>query len=149
MYSKKSNRNIHKNSCTLICKEMHIGTHLLIELYGCNGDILRDVQLIREILINSAKLGRATILTDYFHKFGYEGGVTGIICISESHISIHTWPEYGYAALDIFTCSPKMDPELIQDKIVEVLKPKRMVIKKINRGLIRVKQARLDIEIAH
>ena len=126
---------------------MHIGTHLIIELYGCSRDILRDVQLIREILINSAKLGNATILNDYFHKFGYEGGVTGIICISESHISIHTWPEYEYAALDIFTCSPKMDPEFIQEKILEALKPKRSVIKKINRGSIRLKQARLDIEI--
>ncbi len=128
---------------------MHIGTHLIIELYGCSRDILRDVQLIREILINSAKLGNATILSDYFHKFGYEGGVTGIICISESHISIHTWPEYEYAALDIFTCSPKMDPEFIQEKILEALKPKRSVIKKINRGSIRLKQARLDIEISN
>ncbi len=128
---------------------MHIGTHLIIELYGCSRDILRDVQLIREILINSAKLGHATILSDYFHKFGYEGGVTGIICISESHISIHTWPEYEYAALDIFTCSPKMDPEFIQEKILEALKPKRSVIKKINRGSIRLKQARLDIEISN
>lgn len=129
---------------------MHIGTHLIIELYECNETILRNVELIKEILVNSAKLGGATILSDYFHKFGLEGGVTGVVCIAESHISIHTWPEYQYAALDIFTCSPKMDPDFIKNKIVEIIKPKDIKVKKINRGLIeKVKNAGLDIEIAN
>ncbi|RMF31093.1 MAG: adenosylmethionine decarboxylase [Candidatus Nitrosothermus koennekii] len=129
---------------------MHIGTHLIIELYGCNEAILRDVEMIKEILVNSAKLGGATILSEYFHKFGYEGGVTGVVCIAESHISIHTWPEYEYAALDIFTCSPKMDPTFIQDKIVEAIKPKDIKVKKLNRGSVKtVRKARLDLEIAN
>lgn len=129
---------------------MHIGTHLIIELYGCDSKVLKDLKLIEDTLINSARLGGATILSNYFHKFGDGGGVTGVVCIAESHISIHTWPEYEYAALDIFTCSPKMDPEFIQNKIIEAIKPKKIMVKKINRGLIKVSnRARLDLEFAN
>ncbi len=130
---------------------MHIGTHLIIELYGCNAEILRNAELLEKILIHSAELGGATILSNYFHKFGYEGGVTGVICISESHISIHTWPEYEYAALDIFTCSPKMDPVFIQEKIIEEIKPKKVRVKRVNRGSIRkhVNGTRLDLAITN
>ncbi|MEM2856556.1 MAG: adenosylmethionine decarboxylase [Candidatus Nitrosocaldaceae archaeon] len=130
---------------------MHIGTHLIIEMYGCDADILRDLELIEKVLLMSAEEGGATILSNYFHKFGYEGGVTGVVCIAESHISIHTWPEYEYAALDVFTCSAKMNPILIQERIIEMLKPKRVILKKFNRGSIRksINRVGLSVEITN
>lgn len=80
------------------------GRHGLLDLYGCDENILRDAARLQTILEQAAAAARATVLYRRFHTFGGAGGVTGILLLAESHISIHTWPEHRYAAADIFLC---------------------------------------------
>ena len=80
------------------------GRHGLLDLYGCDENILRDAARLQTILEQAAAAARATVLYRRFHTFGGEGGVTGVLLLAESHISIHTWPEHRYAAADIFLC---------------------------------------------
>jgi S-adenosylmethionine decarboxylase len=78
------------------------GTHLLVELWRASG--LTDAALIRRALREAATASGATILFDHFHHFGEGHGVSGVVVLAESHISIHTWPERGFAAIDLFMC---------------------------------------------
>ena len=80
------------------------GRHSLLDLYGCDENILRDAARLQTILEQAAAAARATVLYSRFHTFGGAGGVTGVLLLAESHISIHTWPEHRYAAADIFLC---------------------------------------------
>jgi len=80
-----------------------LGTQILLELKECNRDILNDMSYIREAMLGAAREVGATVLGETFHKFAPQG-VTGLVSIAESHLCIHTWPEYGYAAVDVFTC---------------------------------------------
>jgi len=85
-----------------------LGNHVLADFYGCSPEKISNVQRVREILVEAALQANATILTEHFHQFEPHG-VSGVIVISESHITIHTWPEHGCAAVDLFTCSPTVD----------------------------------------
>jgi len=86
-----------------------LGRHLLTELYGCPAEMLDNIQLITDEMTIAAVETGADILKTAFHKFSPQG-VTGLVMISESHLAIHTWPEHGYAALDVFTCGRRVDP---------------------------------------
>lgn len=86
-----------------------LGRHILVEYYECAEQILNDVPLIEEAMIAAAKEAGATIINSTFHHFS-PFGVSGVVVIEESHLAIHTWPEYGYAAVDIFTCGETVDP---------------------------------------
>lgn len=85
-----------------------ISNHLLAEYYDCDVAILDDIEKLEAYLKEAVLLSGATIVKSVFHQFS-PYGVTGVIVIEESHISIHTWPEYNYAAVDFFTCNPEMD----------------------------------------
>jgi len=111
---------------------MALGKHIIVELHGVDPEILNDEDKLREILIEAAITAGATVIGDVFHKFSPHG-VTGVVVVKESHISIHTWPEFGYAALDIFTCRG-IDPNKALEVIVELLKPKYHVFMTITRG---------------
>lgn len=78
------------------------GLHLLVDFWGCRG--LRNAEGIEHVLREAAAACGATVLHVMLHNFGESGGITGVALLAESHISIHTWPETGYAALDIFMC---------------------------------------------
>ncbi|QMT33496.1 adenosylmethionine decarboxylase [Conchiformibius steedae DSM 2580] len=78
--------------------------HGLLDLYGCPPDLLRDAAALEQILRRSAEAAGATVLWHKLHTFGGGGGVTGVLLLAESHISIHTWPEHSFAAADIFLC---------------------------------------------
>jgi S-adenosylmethionine decarboxylase len=80
------------------------GTHVLADLGGIAADRLRDAAALEAILVNAAKSAGATVLAAHFHHFGGEHGVTGVVLLAESHVTIHTWPEHRFAALDIFMC---------------------------------------------
>ena len=81
---------------------MIVGQHLLIECHGQHASL--DSTELAALLREAAAAGGATVLFEHFHKFGDQGGVTGVLILAESHITVHTWPEYAYAAFDIFMC---------------------------------------------
>ena len=80
-----------------------LGTQILLELKGCDQHLLNDLAYVRQALIQAAREVGVNIVGEAFYRFDPQG-VTGILAIAESHLSIHTWPEYGYAAVDVFTC---------------------------------------------
>jgi len=86
-----------------------LGRHVLAEIYGCEFNILNDLKKVEEIMINAALEAGAEVRECVFHKFSPQG-VSGVVVISESHLAIHTWPELGYAAVDVFTCGDRVNP---------------------------------------
>ena len=112
-----------------------LGLHLLLELKDCNSELLNDLPYIRRAMIETAQEVGATIVGESFHHFSPQG-VTGILAIAESHISIHTWPEYGYAAADIFSCGTSFRPREAAKKLAEALEWRTPEIKEIERGLL-------------
>ena len=112
-----------------------LGIHLLLELKDCNPEILDDIDLIRQAMMGAAIDTGATIVGETFHKFS-PVGVTGVVAIAESHLCIHTWPEYSYAAADIFTCGEDFKPYEAAKLIVERLQCKDPTISEIQRGVI-------------
>ena len=112
-----------------------LGRHLLVELYDCDREVLNDVDLLREAMLAAAIESGAEILGDSFHRFSPQG-VSGVVVIAESHLSVHTWPEYGYAAVDVFTCGTKVDPRKAADALVLKLGARHHVITEIQRGVL-------------
>ena len=111
-----------------------LGTHVLLELRECDPQLLDDLVYIREQLLNAAATVDAHVVGESFHQFSPQG-VTGILSIAESHISIHTWPEHGYAAADIFTCGDQTKPDRAAAYIIAALRCQDPEITQIRRGL--------------
>ena len=98
----------------------YMGRHVIADLHDVSAELLGSIDFWKEILIDGAKKSGATVLSDHFHHFGDGYGLTGVIVLAESHISIHTWPEKNYAAIDVFMCG-KCDPEVAVDHITSRL----------------------------
>ena len=109
------------------------GTHLLVELWGASG--LGEVEGIEQALLIGARKAGATVLHSYMHPFGDGMGVSGVVVLAESHISIHTWPERGYAAIDIFMCG-KCDPYKAIPALKAAFRPSGVQVSEAKRGLI-------------
>ena len=129
---------VHKKNQILssFCNEealIHQSKHLLLELYKCDYEKLNDESFLRCVLNRASKLAKATILNLISNKFEPQG-VTAIALLAESHISIHTWPESNYSAIDIFTCGQNMLPELASDYLIEVLKAEEHSLRVIERN---------------
>jgi len=129
---------IYKKSQTLssLCDAQILSQqskHLLLELYRCNREKLNDESFLRCILNSAAKLANATVLNLISNKFEPQG-VTAIALLAESHISIHTWPESNYSAVDIFTCGQNMMPELASQYLIESLMAKEHSLRVIERN---------------
>ena len=107
--------------------------HLLLELYGCNYEKLDDESFVRCTLNNAAKLAKAKVLNLISNKFEPQG-VTAIALLAESHLSIHTWPESLYAAVDIFTCGQNMKPDLACQYLIEYFRVEEHFLRVINRN---------------
>lgn len=110
-----------------------LGTQYIIELYGCTSSALDDLEVIEPLLKEAAILAKATIVQTCFHKFAPQG-ISGTIVIAESHMNLHTWPEYGYVAIDLFTCGEKLKPEAALDYLVEHLGAAKHSFEVIERG---------------
>jgi S-adenosylmethionine decarboxylase len=108
--------------------------HLLVEFWGCKAKTLNDHELIVTSLEKAARLSNGTVLDVSSHQFTPQG-VTAIVLLSESHISIHTWPELEYAAIDVFTCGKKMDPHKAVKVLEEMLHPSIAEVQEIIRGV--------------
>lgn len=114
-------------------KKKICGVHLVLEVKDCPFDILDNEKLIREALTQASKQSMSTLLNLTGHKF-HPMGVTALALLAESHISIHTWPELGYAAIDIFTCGEHSDPHKACEFLVHFLKAKDYDLITIPRG---------------
>lgn len=112
-----------------------LGKHLLLELRDCNKEVLDDLSYLQGALVTAAEEAGATIVGKHFHRFAPQG-VSGAVLISESHLSLHTWPEYGYAAVDIFTCGDSVNSDLAAELIIKSLGSKDPTLMEIKRGLI-------------
>lgn len=111
-----------------------LGRHLLVELTGCDRVLLDDEKKLEAIFKTAAEKAGATIVQSVFHRYNPQG-VSGVIVIAESHLSVHTWPEYGYAAVDLFTCGEKVDPYKGLDYIKQKLKAPYVHALEMPRGI--------------
>ena len=112
-----------------------LGRHVLAEVYGCPFDVLNDVKKVEEIMVTAALEAGAEVREVVFHKFSPQG-VSGVVVISESHLAIHTWPELGYAAVDVFTCGDRVNPWDACNFIKEKFRAEYMEANEIKRGII-------------
>ena len=113
-----------------------LARHTLIDLHGCDRDLLNAPDTLKQLLLEAIRRGHGTVVTDVFHTFNPHG-VTGVVVIAESHVAIHTWPEHGYAALDIFSCGTKLDAEIIRDWISSGVRASRSASQEITRPVRR------------
>ena len=112
-----------------------LGTQLIVELYDCDREALNSTDVVGEIMLRAAAAAKTTVVGHSFHKFSPRG-VTGVVLIKESHIAVHTWPEYGYCAVDIFTCGQLTDGNAAIEVIREAFNSGRHVVMEVRRGLL-------------
>ena len=113
-----------------------LGRHLLLELKDCKSEVLNDLDYIRDCLHNTAEQIGATVVGESFYQFSPHG-ISGVVIISESHLCIHTWPEYSYAAVDIFTCGDSVEPEQAVKILTEKLGAKAPSFIELKRGILQ------------
>ena len=133
--------SVNQTSATAVAKDYFVekdgvkfaGTHLLLDLWGASN--LTDPARIDVALRDAAEAAGATILHSHFHHFGPDGGVSGVLVLAESHISIHTWPERDFAAVDIFMCGA-CDPYRSLPVLKATFQPNAVLLSEQRRGLI-------------
>ncbi|GAB4364892.1 MAG: adenosylmethionine decarboxylase [Calditrichia bacterium] len=113
-----------------------LGRQILVEFFDCDEKILNDVGLIEFYMKKAAIECGATIVNSVFHTFNPHG-ISGVVVIAESHLAIHTWPEYGYAAVDVFTCGDTVDPWIATRVLEECLKAESKKTVELNRGELK------------
>lgn len=114
-----------------------LGRHILVEFYDCDSEVLNDLTVVENSMKEAAKVSGATIVKSVFHLFNPHG-VSGVVVIAESHLAIHTWPEYGYAAVDLFTCGDSVNPWDAFDYLKEKFKAKNVFTMELKRGQLNV-----------
>ena len=111
-----------------------VGHHYIVEGSGCNPDVISRVEQVEQVLVRAAEVADVQIWSISFHRFR-PMGVSGVVVISESHLSVHTWPEVGYVALDIFTCGDRAKPEAAVQHALKEFGATNMHITEVTRGL--------------
>jgi len=109
-----------------------VGVHCVLELYNCPASLLNNKSFIKEILRSAATKAKSTLLEEVSYKFNPQG-VTAMVLLAESHISIHTWPESGYAAADVFTCGQQTEPESACRYLVQAFQAEEHLLLKLPR----------------
>ena len=110
-----------------------LGWHALIELSRCDPDRLRKVRGVREAMLEAARMAGGTVVRSVFHAFS-PWGVSGVVVIAESHLSVHTWPEHGYAAVDVFSCSPSLNATAVRQHLQKAFGARHASIQRLRRG---------------
>lgn len=118
--------------------ETYLGRHILAEFFECDSNILNNPTLVEKFMTNAALECGATVVQKCFHLFSPHG-VSGVIIISESHLAIHTWPELGYAAVDLFTCGEKCDPKVAYEYLKKAFRSAKDSYSELNRGILEAK----------
>ncbi len=114
--------------------QVPVGVHCMLELYGCPAELLNDIEFIKQTLADAAEIARSTLLERISHQF-LPHGVTALALLAESHISIHTWPENGYIAADVFTCGEHTKPVDACEFIARAFKSNKHLLMKLPRGM--------------
>ena len=114
---------------------MILGKHTLADIYDCKNNSLNNIEDMKKILIDACKEANLHIVDFTFHQFK-PYGVSGICTLKESHLAIHTWPEYHFASVDAFTCGNMMDPGVVCNIIAKKLNSNNVVIKNFDRGIV-------------
>lgn len=115
-----------------------LGRHLIAEYADCTEGKLTDPEFLEKCMREAVLKSGATIVRSVFHRYAPQG-VSGVVVIAESHMSIHTWPEYNYAAVDFFTCGESVDPYEAHGYLKEMLGSSGAVVKELKRGIPSVK----------
>ena len=108
------------------------GFHILADLHGCQSEFLENSSSLKKILLSAAKKAEFIVVGKSFHQFEPKGA-TGILLLSTSHISAHTWPELGFVALDIYSCSGKEKAMKALEECIASFKPSKKIVKQVNR----------------
>ena len=111
-----------------------LGRHLLLELFDCDLESINNLEGVKGALVEAARRAQATIVDVVFHEFN-PFGISGVVVIAESHLSIHTWPEYRYAAVDIFSCGETLKPAEAANYLVEQFGAGRASCVEVKRGV--------------
>jgi S-adenosylmethionine decarboxylase len=119
----------------------------LVELRECNTEILKNLEKVRNALVSAAKEAKATIVDVSFHEFN-PFGISGVVVIAESHLTIHTWPEYDYAAIDIFTCGDIIKPEVAASFLIKQFECKNPSIVEMKRGILSHENEKLPHKVS-
>lgn len=115
-------------------QKLVLGNHYLIDYYGCNKDTLSVVKEIKKIMLEAGEIGNLHIVGEFFHQFE-PYGVSGVLVLKESHFTIHTWPEYNYASVDLYLCDKTLKVEKIIEYLFIKLNAKNYNTKELYRGL--------------
>jgi S-adenosylmethionine decarboxylase len=107
------------------------GSHVIVDVYGAKN--LSDIDYMKKFFLESIEICGATLLNIDFHSFGLNSGISGVAILSESHMSVHTWPEYDYFALDIFMCG-NCDPKKSIPILKQYFRPERVIVNEFLRG---------------
>ena len=110
-----------------------VGSHILADFFGVSSRLLQSAGGLDALLRNAAETAGATVLGSHFHSFGSLQGITGVVLLAESHISIHTWPESDFAAVDIFMCGTA-NPQRALEALVKALSPTQQHVEVAARG---------------
>ncbi|NEU29866.1 S-adenosylmethionine decarboxylase proenzyme [bacterium LRH843] len=111
-----------------------MGRHVIAELWGCDVEKLNNMSYIEQVFVDAALKSGAEVREVAFHKFAPHG-VSGVVIISESHLTIHSFPEHGYASIDVYTCGDRIDPNVASNFIVEALGATMSEIIEVPRGM--------------
>ena len=112
-----------------------LGKHLIVECYGCDSTLINDINHVEAIMLKAAEEAQATVVEYKFHKFAPHG-ISGVLIIAESHFAIHTWPEYGYCSLDLFTCGDLTNNNAALDIINKGFKSSHHSAIEMKRGIL-------------
>ncbi|AWT60744.1 MAG: S-adenosylmethionine decarboxylase proenzyme [Candidatus Moanabacter tarae] len=111
-----------------------LGRHYLFELYGCAEKFLVDIEVLKKSMISAAETAGATVVNSVFHGYSPQG-LSGVVVISESHLTVHTWPELNYAAVDVFTCGEGNLGEDIGQALIRTFEASEYHSREIDRGI--------------
>lgn len=116
-----------------------LGRHVLAEYFNCDKQLLNNPKELEKFMQQAAKEANATVISSSFRTFE-PFGVSGVVIVAESHLAIHTWPEYGFAAVDFFTCGDTSNPWKAHEFLKKILKPSHTEEKEVLRGVLNVEE---------
>ena len=131
-------------------QQFFLGQQVLAEFFECDSNILNNQSIIEKLMVKSALESGATVVQKCFHMFN-PYGVSGVVIIAESHFAIHTWPELGYAAVDLFTCGTKCDPKISYAYLEKMFNAKNSSFTELKRGIMdenNLKVAQVPFKLA-